>query len=180
MRVALEGLIGAGKSTLLSLVEKQGVPTAQEAVDVWGTLLTRFYADPERWAFTLQMQILLTQGQMAATGVAERSPHSALHVFAREKLDGEEWRLLEQWTERQGWTPGAVVFLKADPDLCLRRVRLRERPGEESITLEYLEELDRKYADYLTLCQSQGIPVHVLSHDDPELQGVLRSLAASP
>ena len=171
MRVAVEGLIGAGKSTLLSLVDG----STQEAVGAWAPLLERFYADSARWGFALQMQVLLTQGNMPR-GVSERSPHSALHVFARDTLDGLEIGLLEAWTRRHGWVPDAVVFLRADPELCLARVRRRARKGEEGVTLEYLRRLQAKYEAYLHMCRTElRIPVHVLEHDDPALPDLLRS-----
>lgn len=172
MRVALEGLIGAGKSTLLRQLNG-----SEEAVNEWGPLLKRFYENPERWAFALQMQVLLTQGEMAE-GLTERSPHSALHVFARGSLTAHEWSLLEAWTERHGWVPDAVVFLRASPSVCLERIRSRAREGEEGITLEYLLELQRAYDDYLAACSEQGIPVHVVDHDDPKMTETVASVRA--
>lgn len=161
MRVALEGLIGAGKTTLL---RKLGGTV--EAVNEWGPLLTRFYEEPQRWAFALQMQVLLTQGEMAE-GLTERSPHSALHVFARQTLSTHEWSLLEAWTHKHGWVPDVVVYLRATPSLCLQRIRERGREGEQNITLQYLIDLQAAYEDYLDTCRAVGIRVHVVDHDDP-------------
>ena len=160
-RIALEGLIGAGKSTLLKRMNR-GV---QEPVEQW-TLLPSFYADHDRWAFPLQMQILLTQADAPTDGLFERSPHSALHVFARDTLRAEEWDLLHAWSDRCGWVPDMIVFLRATPELCLERVKQRNRAGEESMTLEYLQTLERKYEAYLDHCRAQGIPVRVIEQNE--------------
>jgi deoxyadenosine/deoxycytidine kinase len=159
-RVALEGLIGAGKSTLIQRLGR-GHP---EPVEQW-TFLADFYHDPARWAFPLQMQILLSQTNSPPDGLFERSPHSALHVFARDSLTPPEWDLLSAWSDRCGWVPDEVVFLRVPPATCLERVRRRNRPGEEGITLDFLCQLERKYDGYLDYCRAQGIPVRVIEQD---------------
>ena len=38
----------------------------------------------------------------------------------------------------------AVVYIKAEPELCLERIKKRARDGEENISLDYLQKLHDK------------------------------------
>ena len=61
MYIAVEGVIGVGKTTLAELlVEKlQGIPLLEEFED--NPFLPKFYGDPDRWAFTTQLQFLVSR-----------------------------------------------------------------------------------------------------------------------
>lgn len=65
---AIEGNIGAGKSTLLSKLEGV-IPNCKviyEPVDEWKNiggvdLLKSFYTDPKRWAFTFELESMISK-----------------------------------------------------------------------------------------------------------------------
>ena len=76
--ITVEGLIGAGKTTLCqTLRERLGgtkvagrpIVFVAEPVDVWSTfvdadgtpMLTLFYADPTKWAFSFQMMAYISR-----------------------------------------------------------------------------------------------------------------------
>ena len=112
--IALEGNIGAGKTTLLALLKAHGMRCVDEPVLKWQgaeggeNLLSMFYREPKRWAFTFQTFAFLSRTQAAlkalragcngstaadandaapadASGaviVLERSLHSDKHCFA--------------------------------------------------------------------------------------------------
>ena len=41
------------------------------------------------------------------------------------------------------------VYLRAKPETCLERIRTRNRPEEQSITLDYLKQLDDRHEQWL-------------------------------
>jgi hypothetical protein len=45
--------------------------------------------------------------------------------------------------------PDGFIYLKADPDTCLSRLKLRSRTEEAAVSLEYLEDLHSKHEEWL-------------------------------
>ena len=43
-----------------------------------------------------------------------------------------------------------LVYLKANPETCLERIRTRNRPEEQSITLDYLQQLHARHEQWLS------------------------------
>ena len=162
MRVAVEGLIGCGKSTLLRRLAQRGHvrEVVQEPLEQWSHMLPRFYSDPKRWGFPLQVQVLLATSspEVPTHGCFERSPHSALNVFGRMVVKDEtEAGILHDMFDRVGWKPDCVVFLRSSPQNCLKRIGERSRDGEHGVTLEYLQQLDSVYKQYLLASE---VPVY--------------------
>ena len=114
----LEGNIGAGKSTFLRLLSQHmpHIQTVDEPINNWqGTvygqsLLTNFYEDPKRWAYTFEhltmtnrVQEHLKEQQTAyTTKIAERSIYSGYYCFAfnsyaQQFLSDIEWQMYKEW-----------------------------------------------------------------------------------
>lgn len=53
------------------------------------------------------------------------------------------------------------VYLKTDPETCLKRIRARNRPEEASIDLHYLTELHQRHEDWLVneTCRAAPLPL---------------------
>jgi deoxyadenosine/deoxycytidine kinase len=43
-----------------------------------------------------------------------------------------------------------LVYLRAKPETCLERIRTRNRPEEQSITLDYLNQLHERHEEWLS------------------------------
>lgn len=157
----VEGLPGAGKSTLAkALAEKLGYELVPEPVN--DGLLADFYAQPKRWAFTLQVSMAshrCRMHQVAASygnAILDRGlPGDA--VFARAHLTAKTMTMRE-WAAYcemyfalldQSPAPDVMVFLDVSVATALQRIRKRGRPYEESIDLAYLEELRYSYGRML-------------------------------
>lgn len=155
--VCIEGNIGAGKSTLLDALQRTyGYRVIKEPVEAWTEALTRFYADPRRWAFLLQCQIQHSMARMAATARAmggvvllERSPAGAgvfvAQLRAMGYLDGLEAHVYDTLGEG-GWEADMVIHLATPADVCVERMRRRARAAEAPVEPGYVEELGRRYA----------------------------------
>lgn len=164
----VEGNIGVGKSTITARLA--GLLNAQlysEPV-ARNPYLERFYADPCRWAFKLQMWILRQRfctyvaalSHMLRTGqsvILDRSVFSDI-VFARNSYEEGQMTVQEYafyLLARQTLTeflppPTSVLFLDAEPEVCHRRITwLRCRPCESTIPITYLRGLHNNYKRWL-------------------------------
>jgi deoxyadenosine/deoxycytidine kinase len=74
MYVAVEGIIGAGKSTLASfLAKKMDWRMLAEPID-GNPLLAKFYEDPKRWAFTMQIRMLHERYRLQQVAAHDHQP----------------------------------------------------------------------------------------------------------
>ena len=188
----LEGNVGVGKSTLLEKIQEH-VPylnVITESVSNWSnddtqeSLLARFYADIPRWSYTLETYTLLTRVQEHLKiqqdpnpfKIVERSLYAGNYCFARNgylqgAMDDIEWSIYNKFFDflvlGKCKTPTGFIYLQADPEICLARSQKRNRPGEEAIPLEYLQQIHDQHERYLirkegVLPELVNVPVLVL------------------
>ena len=169
--LSIEGNIGSGKSTLLKLIQHKFPQTLSidEPLQDWvnSNLLTLYYQDPQRWAFTFQTYCLFSriksinhfsfpQGQVF---VSERSIDADKEVFAkllRQKgyINDTEWNLYESYFDgyQEQLEPKKVdmfVYLRTNPAVCFERMKKRARAAEKVVPLEYLKELHERHEEWL-------------------------------
>ncbi|MCB0784287.1 MAG: deoxynucleoside kinase, partial [Flavobacteriales bacterium] len=172
--VALEGLIGAGKTTVARRLAAhfQGRLVLEEFED--NPFLPRFYADPGRYAFSVELSFLAQryhqlkrtteQDLFSQCTVADYSLGKSL-VFAKVTLPEDEYALfLDLYTIMYGDLPAPelVVYLHLNMDLVRERIRMRGRAYEQDIDVNYLERLQERYLDHLQkLTRSQVLVVDI-------------------
>jgi deoxyadenosine/deoxycytidine kinase len=158
--IVVEGPIGAGKTSLAKrLAERFGVQTVLEEPQA-NPFLERFYRDSARYALPTQLFFLfqrvnqlrdLAQRDLfesAAVGdfLLEKDP-----LFARLTLSDDELALYRQIFESlrpQAPTPDLVIYLQAQPDTLVERVRRRGIPIEASMGEDYLRALADAYSRF--------------------------------
>jgi deoxyadenosine/deoxycytidine kinase len=158
--IVVEGPIGAGKTSLARrLAERFGAQAVLEEPQA-NPFLERFYRDSARWALPTQLFFLfqrvnqlrdLAQRDLfesAAVGdfLLEKDP-----LFARLTLSDDELALYRQIfdsLEPQAPTPDLVIYLQAQPDTLVERVRRRGVPVEASISEDYLRALADAYSRF--------------------------------
>jgi len=172
VRICIEGNIGSGKTTvvkrLLSLRMQDNSPLQDwlilsEPVQDWEELLRQYYRTPPnsqaRHALATLLQVAVLDAYalrvphpaMAPLAITERGPWSSLAVFLpTQRLPPTYERVVSQTAHHMHHNldnalPTAIVYLKSTPEECLRRIQRRQRPGEEHITLQYLQQLHDKY-----------------------------------
>jgi len=166
----VEGLISAGKSTLVSqLATALNFRAFQEPVADKG-YLELFYADPKRWSFSFQIEMLRRRslihrlamleclaGTSAGTLLDRGAPGD--RVFAKMHHDAGnihdlEWQTYEAlYSEMMSvphMQPTLLLYLDVSPETALRRIKVRARPSEELIKLDYLTTLGNAYERLLT------------------------------
>lgn len=160
----------ASHEFLTDFGEKKAVPivTVLEPVDKFTQELNDFYLNKnETNAINLELRIILENLRSFVAAVDkkeyveneiiifERGIHSTqFFVEANRALySGDKYRILQstiacaiEFVNRWLWTlhrtAPFLVYLKSNPEECLRRVKQRSRETEEFIALEYIKALD--------------------------------------
>jgi deoxyguanosine kinase len=145
--IVIEGPIGVGKTTMLE------DPKANP-------FLERFYKDGPRYALPTQLFFLfqrvnqlrdLSQRDMFAENVVGDFLLDKDPLFARLTLADDELKLYNQIFESlkpQAPTPDLVVYLQADPDTLVNRVKKRGIEMEEHMSDHYLRALADNYSRF--------------------------------
>lgn len=164
MYIAVAGNIGSGKSTLTSLLAKHyGWEARYEAVE-HNPYLEDYYRDIHRWSFNLEVYFLKERfrdlidiSQSDKTIIQDRTIYEGVYVFMQNN------RAMGHLTERDYETymelfeqmmsvvrqPDLMIYLKASVPHLVGNIQKRGRNYEQSIQLEYLENLNRRYDDFI-------------------------------
>jgi deoxyadenosine/deoxycytidine kinase len=171
--IFIEGNIGTGKSTFLTNLSNE-FKVILEPVDEWSkmknangkNILEEFYSDPSRNAYLFQSIAFRSRMKNIVhkeDALIERSIYTDRNIFAKtcreDGLIGDiEWNDYVSWfdwltTEFQV-QPRGFVYLRCEPEVSLERIKKRNRPGEENISLEYLKKLHAKHDEWLLSAQN--------------------------
>ena len=158
--IVTDGPLGVGKTSLTTLLaEELGARLILEQAEE-NPFLTDFYRDPARYRFQTQMFFLLSrfsqQQEMAQPDLFTRITISDYlfdkdRIFAYLNLDDNELALYEQFykiLEPKIVRPDLVIFLQADTDTLLRRIKQRGRSFEKEISLDYIAAVNEAYNQF--------------------------------
>ena len=170
----IDGLIGAGKTTISKKISKVlNFRPLLEPVDS-NPYLTNFYIDPQRWAFSMQIDLLLKRYAMHKLANMEAMSTSQFNgvvldrglpgdrVFAKVAYLSGNISELEWDTYNRAFTyltynlgsPDMLIFLDVDPKVAKDRLEARKREAEDGIPLDYYKKLYRGYLDMITEIES--------------------------
>jgi deoxyguanosine kinase len=158
--IVTDGPLGVGKTSLTTLLAQElGASLILEQAEE-NPFLTDFYRDPARYRFQTQMFFLLSrfsqQQEMAQPDLFTRITISDYlfdkdRIFAYLNLDDNELALYEQFykiLEPKIVRPDLVIFLQADTDTLLRRIKQRGRSFEKDISLDYIAAVNEAYNQF--------------------------------
>ncbi len=161
MYVAIEGVIGVGKTTLARLL--QPAFQAELLLEIFeeNPFLSDFYADRARYAFQTQIFFLLSRYHQQRRSVPELLARSKNllsdytfakdALFARINLQGDELDMYDRVHEALAEKiphPDLLVYLRADTDVLMQRITLRDRPYERNMERGYISELNQTYNEF--------------------------------
>jgi deoxyguanosine kinase len=158
--IAIEGVIGVGKTTLTRMA--QSIFQAELLLEVFeeNPFLARFYQDRKRFGFQTQIFFLLsryhqqhetipaalTRGNLISDYTFDKN-----QIFARLNIEGDELAMYEsvhRIIATKIPSPDLVVYLRADTDVLMDRIALRDRSYERAMDRDYIAQLGGAYNDF--------------------------------
>lgn len=164
MHIAIAGNIGSGKSTLTKLLAKHyGWEPRFEAVEN-NPYLEDYYRDIHRWSFNMEMYFLkerfrdlITISQADHTIIQDRTIYEGVYVFMENNKamghlsDRDYETYLELFEQMMSVVrvPDLMIYLRASVPHLVSNIQKRGRDYEQTIQLEYLQNLNDRYDDFI-------------------------------
>ncbi len=162
--ISVAGNIGSGKSSLTSLLAEKfkWLPYYESVAD--NPYLSDFYADMSRWSFNLQIYFLAHRfnthkelTEKPGSVIQDRSIYEDVEIFAKNlhKLGKMSDRDYETYSnlffDMTSFLkpPDVLVYLQASIPTLLNQIKIRGREFEKSIDVNYLEELNDSYEEWI-------------------------------
>jgi deoxyguanosine kinase len=157
--LAVDGPIGVGKTTLVEMLSRrfEGVKMLEDAENPF---LDAFYRDRPGTAFQTELYFLLTRYKQQLDAQQQELSQKLLladytfpknRVFAYLNLSDDELMLFDKLfalLEPQVPVPDLVLYLTADVDTCMARIRKRSRSYEKQMSEDYIRQLIDAYNHY--------------------------------
>lgn len=175
--IVIEGTIGAGKTSLSKMMAEQ--MNARLILEQFeeNSFLPKFYKDPEKYAFPLELSFLAERYQQLKQDVSHLDLFHQLTIsdyfiqksliFARNTLPADELTLFSKLFNiiiTQLPPPDLLVYLYMDVDRLLNNIRKRGRSYEQEIPASYLEGIQNGYLEYIR--QQKGLRILLLDTND--------------
>lgn len=164
MHIAISGNIASGKTTLTEKLAKHyGWTPLFESVDR-NPYLEDFYKDMKRWAFHLQVYFLNSRfnqvknvRELGGTVIQDRTIYEDAYIFAANLYqsgmisDRDYSNYLDLFNSMINFVkaPDLLIFLKADIPKLVSQIQKRGRDYENLIQLEYLNNLNQFYHNWI-------------------------------
>ena len=164
MHIAIAGNIGSGKSTLTKMLAKYyGWEPRFESVED-NPYLEDYYRDIHRWSFNLEVYFLkerfrdlIAISQTDHTIIQDRTIFEGVYVFmANNKAMGnlsdrdyETYMELFEQMMSMVRLPDLMIYLRASVPHLVSNIQQRGRDYEQTIQLDYLQNLNERYDDFI-------------------------------
>ena len=166
--IAIEGNIGAGKTTLSrKIAEEFNAKLVLEKFDD-NPFLPKFYKDPDKYSFPLELSFLAERYQQLKEEVANQDLFKSFtiadyifdkcYIFAKTNLPGDEFELYSKLFSIINPLipkPELLVYLYLPVEKSLINIANRGRSYEQEITYAYLASVQNGYFEYLKQIQFQ-------------------------
>lgn len=159
--ITIEGNIGAGKTSLaIKLAEElNGKLILEQFAD--NPFLPKFYENPKRYAFPLELFFLAERHQQLKNNLTEQDIFRQFTItdylfvksllFAKINLEEEEYKLYSNLFNIIHQTlpkPDLLIYLHCTVEKLLENIKKRGREYEQSIQPEYLHTIQNAYFDF--------------------------------
>lgn len=177
--IAIEGNIGAGKSTLAHMLHRElgGKLILEEFEE--NSFLPKFYQEPERYAFPLEMSFVASRFKQLKKHLFEQDLFNnqviadyifyKCLIFSKNNLKEDEYNLylhLFEIINQQLPQPDLLIYLHTPIDKLQRQIHARGRSYEQKIEDSYLQNIQQGYFDYLYKTPQQRVLLIDNSHID--------------
>ena len=171
--LTIEGNIGAGKTTLARMMSRDfnGKLILERFEE--NPFLPKFYDEPDRYAFPLEMSFLadryqqltdeLARPELFSTGLISDYFIIKSLIFAGVTLSDDEYALYRKifnFMYRDLRKPDLYVYLYRTPENLLENIAQRGRDYEKNITARYLSDVHKAYMQFMQ--EQTDMPVLIL------------------
>lgn len=160
--IAIEGNIGAGKTSLATQIAEDFNAKLILERFADNPFLPKFYKEPQRYAFTLEMSFLADRYQQISDDLAQLDlfkdfivsdydVHKSL-IFSRVTLPEDEFKLYRKLfyqVYRDTAKPDLYVYLYQNTERLQQNIKKRGRTYEQDIQNDYLEKINTGYLEFL-------------------------------
>lgn len=159
--LVIEGNIGAGKTSLARRIASDLKARLVLERFAENPFLPRFYENPERFSFPLELSFLADRYNQLVKEVQHKDLFAPLTisdyyfqkslVFASNTLQDDEFALYRQLFQiiyPSLPKPDLLVYLHLPVEQNLKNIRLRGRDFESGISRDYLERIHRGYMEF--------------------------------
>lgn len=168
--IAIEGTIGAGKTSLASMIAEDY--NAKLILEGYADnpFLPKFYKEPEKYAFPLELSFLAERYQQLNDQLSKRDLFKTFTIsdyfiiksliFAQKTLKEDVFGLYSRLfhiINKSILKPDLLVYLYLDTDRLQNNIKLRGRDYEQNIPNHYLDSIQSGYINYIKQQQHMRI-----------------------
>ena len=177
--IAIEGNIGAGKTSLAHLISNDfnGKLILERFAD--NPFLPKFYVEPQRYAFTLEMSFLADRYQQISDDlsqldlfkdfmVSDYDIYKSL-IFSKITLPEDEFRLYRKLfylMYKDITKPDLYVYLYQNTERLQDNIKKRGRDYEQNIENDYLDKINSGYLEFLKNQTELNVKIIDISNRD--------------
>jgi len=177
--IAIEGNIGAGKTSLTNKISKDFNAKLILERFADNAFLPKFYKEPERYAFTLEMSFLADRYQQISDDlsqldlfkdfmVSDYDVYKSL-IFSKITLPEDEFRLYRKLfyqVYKDIAKPDLYIYLYQNTERLQANIKKRGRNYEKDIKDDYLEKINAGYLEFLKSQQEMNVKIIDISNKD--------------
>jgi deoxyadenosine/deoxycytidine kinase len=164
MYIAIAGNIGSGKSTLTKMLARHYHWEPRFEVVDRNPYLEDYYNDIRRWSFALEVfflkerfRDLIAIQQADHTVIQDRTIFEGVYVFLQNNRDMGNISQRDYDTYMELFNqmmqlvrlPDLMIYLRATVPHLVGNIQQRGREYEQSIKLDYLDNLNRRYEQFI-------------------------------
>jgi deoxyadenosine/deoxycytidine kinase len=158
--IVVEGPIGVGKTTLARKLANNLNSELLLEKFLENPFLEKFYKDIDKYALSTQLHFLLQRkadlSKLDSVGSNNKNYVSDYFInkdklFAKTVLSRNEFELYTKIFDALNITipkPDLIIYLQAEPDILLERIKLRGNGFEKNITKDYLQKITDAYTQF--------------------------------
>jgi deoxyguanosine kinase len=159
--IVIEGNIGAGKTSLSHKIAEEY--NAKLILEQFASnpFLPKFYEDPEKYSFPLEMSFLADRYNQLKKELGERDLFKSFTIadyyfmksliFSKQTLKDDEYNLYRQFFHiiyNSLVKPDLYVYLHSNVDKLLSNIKSRGREYEQEISVDYLQKIQDSYFEF--------------------------------
>lgn len=186
--ITIDGNIGSGKTSVLTYLHKVHKYSIDlEPIESWNAYLEKLYNDKND-VFNFQVRIWLDRCWIQEKTekmiiLMERSPYFIQNTFIelayKDKMltDTEHNMLLDLHQKTNNlWKCNTYIYLRSDPENCIKRIKKRGRQSEQNISSKYIRDLHEFHEKTYENAKKQNMNIVVIDVDNKNINEIANEI----